>query len=116
MKKIFSVAHLTAVLFTAPSAFAAAGGGCHFHGNAPVKEPVIVGCASNHKDDLVAKGKLDSSWKAVSLEKSQTVEGKSMKEWKLSYKNPKEKDAAKQTFYLFYLLTGNFIAANFTGK
>ena len=38
-----------------------------------------------------------------------------MKELKLSFKNPAEKDASKQTLYMFYSLTGNFIAANFTG-
>ena len=48
--------------------------------------------------------------------KAETVEGKNMKEWKLTFKNPAEKDATKQTLYMFYTLTGNFIAANFTGK
>lgn len=33
-----------------------------------------------------------------------------------TFKNPAEKDAAKQTLYMFYALNGNFIGANFTGK
>lgn len=116
MKKIASIAALTASLFAAPPVFAAAGGGCHFHGHAPVKESIIVACASSQKDELLAKGKLDASWKDVKLDKAETVEGKSTKEWKLTYKNPAEKDATRQTLYMFYTLTGNFIAANFTGK
>lgn len=39
-----------------------------------------------------------------------------MKEWELSFKNPAEKDATKQTLCMFYSLTDNFITANFTGK
>ena len=65
---------------------------------------------------LAGSGKIDAAWKAVKLDKAETVEGQKMKEWKLSFKNPAEKDAAKQTLYMFYSLTGNFIAANFTGK
>ena len=52
----------------------------------------------------------------MALEKAEVVEGQKMKEWKLTYKNLAEKDAAKQNLYMFYTLTGNFIAANFTGK
>jgi Family of unknown function (DUF6488) len=116
MKKFMSIVTLIATLAVAPTAFADAGGGCHFHGNAPVKEAVLVGCASEYKDGLVSKGKIDSSWKGVKLDKAETVEGKKMKEWKLTFKNPAEKDTTKQTLYMFYTLTGNFIAANFTGK
>jgi hypothetical protein len=116
MKKFVSIAALTVSFFAAPSAFAGAGGGCHFHGHAPVKEVLVVGCASDYKDSLASKGKIDASWKSVKLDKAEMVEGKKMKEWKLTFKNPAEKDVNKQTLYLFYTLTGNFIAANFTGK
>jgi len=44
------------------------------------------------------------------------VDGKKTKEWKLTFKNPTEKDAGKQTLYMFYSLTGNLIGSNFTGK
>lgn len=116
MKIFVSIAALTVSFFAAPSAFAGAGNGCHFHGHAPVKEVLVVGCASDYKDSLASKGKIDASWKSIKLDKAETVEGKSMKEWKLTFKNPAEKDATKQTLYMFYTLTGNFIAANFTGK
>jgi hypothetical protein len=116
MKKFAFIAALIATLAFAPAAFAGGGGACHFHGNAPVKESVLVGCASAYKDGLVSNGKIDPSWKSVKLDKAETVEGKNMKEWKFTFKNPAEKDASKQTLYMFYTLTGNFIAANFTGK
>lgn len=116
MKNFVSIATLVATLAFAPTAFAGGNGGCHFHGNAPIKESILTGCASEQKDALISNGKIDTSWKAVKLDKAETVEGKSMKEWKFTFKNPTEKDATKQTLYMFYTLTGNFIGANFTGK
>ena len=115
MKKLVSIATLVATLSFAPAAFAGGGGGCHFHGNAPIKEAVIVGCAE-YKDGLVRSGKLDPSWKGVKLDKAETVEGKKMKEWKITFKNPAEKDAARQTLFMFYTLTGNLVGANFDGS
>lgn len=116
MKKLVSITTLVAILAFAPVAFAGGGGSCHFHGNAPAKEAVVVGCATDYKDVLADKGKIDASWKGVQLEKAETVEGKKMKEWKLTFKNLAEKDTSKQTLFMFYTLSGNFIAANFTGK
>ena len=116
MKNFASIASLIATLALAPAAYAGGGGDCHFHGNAPAKESIVTACAKQQKDALAAKGKIDASWKTVSLEKAETVDGKSKKEWKLTYKNPAEKDASKQTLFMFYSLSGNFIAANFTGQ
>ena len=99
-----------------PTAYAGGGGDCHFHGNALAKESIVTGCANQQKDTLIGKGKIDASWKSAKLQKAETVEGKSKKEWKLSFNNPAEKDTSKQTLYMFYTLSGNFIAANFTGQ
>lgn len=116
MKKFASIATLVATMAFAPAAFAGGGGGCHFHGNVPVKEAILVGCASEYKDALVSNGKIDPSWRGSKIDKAETVEGKSMKEWKFTFKNSIEKDATKQTLYMFYTLTGNLIGANFIGK
>ncbi len=77
---------------------------------------MIVGCATEYKNDLISNGKIDPSWKGVKLDKAETLEVKKMKEWKRSFKNPAEKDATKQTLCMCYALNGNFIGANFTGK
>ena len=116
MKNFVSMATLTAAFFAAPFAFADSGSSCHFHGNAPIKEAVIADCASKKKDALASGGQIEASWKLVKLEKAQSIEGKKAKEWKLTFTNPTAKDATKQTLFMFYSLTGNFIAANFTGK
>lgn len=116
MKNFASIATLVTTLALAPSAFAGGGGGCHFHGNAPVKESILTGCAAAQKDVLASNGKIDAGWKGIKLDKAETIDGKNSKEWKFTFKNPGEKDTAKQTLYMFYTLSGNFIAANFTGK
>lgn len=116
MKKIISIATLVTTMAFAPAAFAGGGGSCHFHGNAPAKETVVVGCAKDQLSNLVAKAKIEMSWKSATLDKAETVEGKSMKEWKLTFKNPAALEANKRTLYMFFTLTGNFIGANFEGK
>ncbi len=116
MKNFFSIAALLATLFFSPAASAGGAGSCHFHGNTPAKESVVVACAKKQIDELVAKTKLETSWKSASLDKALVVEGKNKKEWKLTFINPQAVDANKKTLYFFYALNGNFIAANFTGE
>jgi Family of unknown function (DUF6488) len=116
MKNLVSVAILATILCATSAVFAGGDGACHFHGNAPAKEAAVTGCVTAHKDALAANGKIEASWKSVKLESAETVDGKKMKEWKLTFKNPSAKDAAKQTLYMFYSLSGNLIGANFTGQ
>lgn len=116
MKKIISIASLVTALSFAPAAFASGGGSCHFHGYTPAKEAVVVGCAKEKINALVTDAKIEMSWKSAQIDKAETVEGKSMKEWKLTFNNPAALEANKKTLYMFFTLNGNFIAANFTGK
>jgi hypothetical protein len=116
MKNTIVTTTLIALIACTPAAYAGSGGSCHFHGNAPIKESILTACASDKKDALASGGKIDASWKSAKLDKAETVEGKNMKEWKFTFKNPAEKEASKQTLFMFYTLNGNFIGANFTGK
>ena len=116
MKKFVFVTTLMAGLAFLPVVFAGAGGSCHFHGNAPVKESILAACATGYKDGLAGSGKIDPSWKGVKMDRAETVEGKNMKEWKFTFRNPGLTDSSRQTLFLFYSLTGNFIGANYTGK
>jgi hypothetical protein len=116
MKKFAYAAVLIAGLTYAPAVFAGAGGSCHFHGNAPVKESILAGCATGYKDGLASSGKIDPSWKGIKMDQAETIEGKKMKEWRFTFRNPALADTSRQTLFLFYSLTGNFIGANYTGK
>ena len=116
MKKLAMALASFAALAGAGSAVASEGGSCHFHGNTPASEKVVVDCASQRKASLVSSGKLDKSWETVKHEKVEQIDGKKGKEWKVSFKNAAAKEADKNTLYVFLSLPGNYIASNFTGR
>lgn len=116
MKNLIATASLIALFGAASPALASEGGSCHFHGNKPAPETVVLGCAKQRKEALVKSGKLDASWQALQHNQISQVEGKKGKEWKVAFTDPAAKAQSKQTLYMFFTMTGNFIAANFTGK
>lgn len=97
-------------------AHAGAGGSCHFHGNKPAEQETVIACAVQRKDGLANAGKIDGSWKAVKQDKVEQVDGKKGKEWKVTFKDATAKDKSKETLYMFFTISGNFLAANFTGQ
>jgi Family of unknown function (DUF6488) len=112
---LFSAFASAALLSTQP-AMAAEGSSCHFHGYKPAAESVVLECAEQRKAALVKSGKIDASWTAIKAEKPELLDKKLSKEWKIAYKDPKAKDAGKQTLFMFFTPVGNFVAANFTGQ
>lgn len=116
MKHIIVTIASAAVFGISAPVFASAGGSCHFHGNKAASEATVVTCAVQRKDALATSGKIDAAWKAVKQEKIEQVEGKKGKEWKVTFKDPAAKDKTKETLYMFFTMSGNFIAANFTGQ
>ncbi len=116
MKTIILTAALVALPAFSPIALADVGGSCHFHGSKPATEAVVTDCANQRRAALVKSGKLESSWQAARQEKLELVDGKKGKEWKVSFSNPAASDKEKQTLFIFFSHTGNFIAANFTGR
>ena len=116
MKSTLIISALAAALLTTTSVQAGADANCHFHGSKPATEATVIQCATQYKDKLVDSGKLDKSWQAVAqVDQIEQVAGKRNKEWKLRFKNPAAADKSKDTLYLFYTLSGNFIAANHVG-
>lgn len=116
MKKQLLATALASTLAFAPQAQAAEGSKCHFHGNQPAAQAVVTDCAAQRRDALVKSGKLDASWQAIKPEKIEAVDGKKGKEWKVTFSNPAAADKAKPSLFMFFTETGNFMAANFTGK
>jgi hypothetical protein len=112
---VISVSLLAASAWFQP-VLADAGSSCHFHGSKPASENTVVNCASLRKDFLIKSGKLDASWQAIKHDKAEVVDGKRGKEWKVSFRDAAAKDKSKETLYMFFTSTGNFIAANFTGQ
>lgn len=114
--KYVYIATLVAAVAPNAPAIAGPGGSCHFHSAKPASDSVVVDCANQRKEALIANGKLEKAWQAVKLEKAELVDGKKGKEWRVTFKDPAAKDKAKETLYLFFTAPGNFIAANFTGQ
>jgi hypothetical protein len=92
------------------------GSKCHFHGNQPAAQAVVADCAAQRRDVLVKSGKLDASWRTIQPEKVDAVSGKKGKEWKVTFNNPAAPDPTKRALYMFFTESGNFMAANFSGK
>lgn len=67
-----------------------------------------------HVDRLVKAGKLDKSWKQSTLDKSEKKKFGKKTEWVVTFNN--EKGVKGKKLYIFLKLSGDFVAANFTGK
>lgn len=98
------------------SAYANSGGDCHFHGSTPASEETVLACATSRKEKLISKGKIDAIWKDLKHEKIEAIAGKKGKEWKVTFKDPAAKDKSKEALFLYFTQSGNFIAANHTGR
>ena len=101
------------------SSFAGPGGGhSHGHGHshgAPKISKVKTGeIGRNHVERLVKAGKIDSSWKKSTLDKSEKKTFGKKTEWVVTFDN--EKGVKGKKLYIFLKLSGEFVAANFTGK
>lgn len=117
MKKFLMVSIMTvSCLSVADIALAAESSSCHFHGNKAAAPDTVASCAMRRKEILIEKGKIDKSWQPIQQDKLEQIDGKKGKEWRVTFKNPNSKDEVKGALYMFFTPTGNFIAANFTGK
>ena len=115
MKKFLMVTIITAASLSATVALADERSGCHFHGNTPAASETVASCALQRKGILIKNGKINKSWQSVTQDKIEQVEGKKGKEWRVTFRDPNAKDKTKETLYIYFTVTGNFIAANFTG-
>ena len=117
MRTISTALVFSAVLLGSP-AFAGTGhehgpGGSHTHG--PITAATAIKKAEGQVKSLIERSKLDKSWSGIkATEATQKDFGKGQ-EWVVTFKNEKA-EAGKQTLYVFYTLTGNYLATNFTGK
>jgi len=117
MRTISTAFVLSALLLCSP-AFAGTGhehgpGGSHTHG--PITAATAIKKAEGQVMSLIERGKLDRIWSGIkATEATQKDFGKGQ-EWVVSFKNEKA-EVGKQTLYVFYTLTGNYLATNFRGK
>lgn len=82
----------------------------HSHKKREVKKERTGVIGRIQVERLVNEKKLDASWKKSSFDKSVLKDG----EWLVTFKN--EKGIKGKKLYIFLKKSGEFVAANFTGK
>jgi Family of unknown function (DUF6488) len=118
MRKIATTLLLSTLLCAMP-ALAGDGhehgpGGSHSHG--PITSDAAIKKAERQVKAIVARGKLDKSWRDVQSAGAAQKDFGNGPEWIVTFKNDTVSDPAKQTLYVFYTLNGAYVASNFTGN
>ena len=88
----------------------------HGHNHEPVTQQQAEHFANDIVMQLVEKGKIDSSWKSTGVNEAKKKQFGDSMEWVINFKNEQVTDPEKQTLYIFLSLTGEYIAANFSGN
>ncbi len=115
MRKItFCLMIMMMFALTAVSAQAAGGHDDHGHGHGvELNKGQIQAKASGLVAKIVEKGQLDPSWKQIKPQKAKETRNHT---WLVTFVNPEIKESDKKTLYMFLTLSGEYLAANFTGK
>jgi hypothetical protein len=88
----------------------------HSHGSKhPVTKTEIVKDAKHHMKKLMKAKKIPASWSDAKFDRIVKKEFSGKKEWVVTFEN-KKAPKGKQKIYLFFKITGTFLAANFSGK
>lgn len=88
--------------------------GGHSHGE--ISSDKVTEKALAKVQQLVKNGKIEASWttaKTISVEQKTYAHDP---EWVVTFHNSKATNAKKQSLYLFFSLSGHYIAANHTGE
>ena len=113
MKKIILL-----IAFTLSSTSFAGPGHSHGHGHshaaAAVSKEKAKEIGEAQVQRLVEANKIDVSWKEAKHDQSVLKSFHGKKEWVVTFTNPK--DAKEKKLYIFLKQSGEFVAANFTGK
>ena len=88
----------------------------HSHSHDPVSQKQAESIAIKSVSQLIDKGKIDKSWKSIGVTKSEKKQYGSEMEWVVIFDNKKISDPAKQTLYVFLTISGEYLAANYSGK
>ena len=88
--------------------------GHHSHG--PINQLEAEDAARGVVGDMVRKHAVDASWVDARIVKAERKTRDKRQEWVVTLQNDVAADPAKRTLYVFLSNTGNYIAANYTGR
>lgn len=117
MKSLPTLVFFFSLMLACP-VFAGSG---HYHGPKPEKAAISADEAAKRATEMVEKlaegKKIDTSWVGIKESKiEQKTFNNNIPEWVVVFNNSKIEDASKQNLYIFFSLSGEYIAANFTGN
>ncbi len=119
MNYLIRVSLFVVIFLFGQTALAGPGGGHshdHGHESGPITSEQAVKKATKHVQKLAKKGKIDASWSGVV---AKSVEEKSYghgPEWVVTFQNKSIEEPEKQTLYVFYTISGKYLASNFSGQ
>jgi len=116
MKFLTTTLVLSSLFFGAPVIAGSGHDHGHSHAHAPVNKETAETNAGKAVAALVVQKKLDDSWTSVTASSSEKKVFNGDTEWLVTFVNKKVTDTKKQKLYVFLTLSGEYIAANFTGK
>jgi hypothetical protein len=118
MKLIASIFVASTLLLAGPAM--AGGGHDHGHGHSHSQVPVDKSVAQTNGGkiiaSLVSRKKIDQSWTDITASSVEKKMYQDRPEWVITYNNKKVKEVDKQKLYVFLTVSGDYIAANYTGK
>jgi len=109
MKKIAAILIALSVVF-----FSSASLGHSGHGHDPINASKAISKAKSVVLKLVNKGTLDLTWKDAKSYDVKKKKSSKAEEWLITVKNANT--SKNTTLYVFLSLSGEYLAANFTGK
>ena len=116
MKTLATTLFLSTLLFGTPLM---AGSG-HDHGHSHDAEQVNETTAEENADNVIASliedRKIDKSWSTIKANSVEKKEYDGHPEWVVIYNNEDISDLDKQTLYVFLTISGEYIAANYSGN
>ncbi len=86
----------------------------HTHVKTQISKEKAAKIGSFHIEKLIRLGKLDASWKKSLFDSSRKKKFQGNEEWVVIFRHGKSD--MKKKLYIFLKISGEFIAANFTGK
>lgn len=88
--------------------------GEHTHVMMRVSKDKVVEISKKNIIRLIKAKRLESSWSNAKLDSAEKKTFNNVAEWLVTYKN--DKGIKGKKLYIFLTLSGDFVAANFTGK
>lgn len=86
----------------------------HSHKTPTINEKTAQETGTQHIERLIKAGKLDATWAQAVFDKSEKKKFGEKTEWVVTFNNEKGPEGKK--LFIFLKPSGEFIAANFTGK